>query len=397
LLKFKCAISKKFTKFKVRFEFTKLKVKLYINKYGFRKIIMNSEKHEMNSTINVDEFGSSSNVDVVAPDVATASDVVATSDVVAAPEVADSSTTTTTVVKKEAKKRKRSAKSAGTTIKTEKPAKVKKVKVEKKAKIEKIEKKPKTAKTGESKTTKKKTEKKKVATKKKTTKKKKLPTKKKTKKPKKKIIKKKLPAKRTIVKSARSVWISFLSKVRAEKRPEHENLSFGELCKLLSPIWKNMSVEDKAPFTETYEMDKARYRAQILNLTDEEKKILRAHKRIRRKRKAGKPKSAVSAYMLSVTALRPDVVANNPTISFQEIGRELGRRWRAMTEDDRAVYTADAKIDRKRYDDEMIAWKNGEEEKRLVRKNEREAKIEERKNKIAAKLLVASTTTEIAV
>jgi hypothetical protein len=288
-------------------------------------------------------------------------------------------------VKKEVKKRKR-------TVKTEKTAenktqiadsskKTKKTKTEKPAKKEKKEK-----------TVKK--EKKQTTDKKKSTKKAKKPTtKKKPKKaaPKKKPIRKKLPPKRTIVKSARSVWISFLSKVRAEKRPEHDNLSFGELCKILSPVWKVMTVEDKQPFMDAYTRDKERYRSQLLNLTDEEKKILRAHKRLRRKRKLGKPKSAVSAYMLSVTALRPEVVAANPAISFQEIGRELGRRWREMSDSDREKYAIDAKVDRKRYDDEMAAWKEAEENKRLARKAERELKAEERKTRLADKLILAET------
>lgn len=218
-----------------------------------------------------------------------------------------------------------------------------------------------------------------VTTKKRTTKKKASPSTNNTKKV------KRLPPKRTIVRSARSVWISYLSSVRAEKRPEHSNLSFGELCKILSPVWRNMDAEQKKPFTDAYERDKLRYQQQLSNLSDEDKKILRAHKRRRRAARAGKPKSSVSGYMRFVCASRPGVVEANPGITFQEIGRTLGKHWRELEHEQRQVYINEAIEDRKRYEKEMSEWRNEEERKRVVRKKEREEKALERKERLASK------------
>lgn len=198
---------------------------------------------------------------------------------------------------------------------------------------------------------------------------------------------KRLPPKRTIVRSARSVWISFLSSVRAEKRPEYSNLSFGELCKILSPVWRTMTAEQKQPFTDAYERDKLRYQQQLSNLSEEDKKILRAHKRLRRAARAGKPKSSVSGYMRFVCAARPSVVESNPGITFQEIGRTLGKHWRELNQDKRQVYINEAIEDRKRYDIEINEWRMEEERKRVVRKKEREQKVLERKERVAAKAI----------
>jgi hypothetical protein len=196
---------------------------------------------------------------------------------------------------------------------------------------------------------------------------------------------KRLPPKRTIVRSARSVWISYLSSVRAEKRPEHSNLSFGELCKILSPIWRTMTDEKKKPFTEAYERDKLRYQQQLTNLSEEDKKILRAHKRRRRAARAGKPKASVSGYMRYVCSARPAVVEKNIGITFQEIGRTLGKQWRELSTEQRQVYLDQAIEDRKRYENEMNEWRTDEENKRIVRKNEREQKATDRKERIASK------------
>lgn len=200
---------------------------------------------------------------------------------------------------------------------------------------------------------------KKPATKKKTTKKKPAAKKRKredsTKRSRKK--EKRLTPKRKIIRAPRSTWISFLSSVREEKRPEHENLSFGALCQLLSPVWQSMTDEQKQPYVETYQRDRQRYQAELLKLNDDDKRVLRAHKRRRRKERVGRPKAALSTYMLFVMNERANVVAQSPDISFQEIGRQLGHRWRSLPDESRAGYVASAKVDRERFDGELKVWK----------------------------------------
>ena len=184
----------------------------------------------------------------------------------------------------------------------------------------------------------------------------------------------KLPSRRNILRAPRSSWIAFLSSIRQEKREEYKGLSFGELCQRLSPIWSSMTTEEKSPFIEQYSLDKARYQRQLKDLSDDDVKVLRAHKRLRKKRRAGRPKAAMSSYMMYVADERARVMTECPDITFQSVGQELGRRWRALADDARCKYTELATIDRQRFDSELVVWKQKKGEEKLQQKVEKEAK-----------------------
>jgi hypothetical protein len=168
---------------------------------------------------------------------------------------------------------------------------------------------------------------------------------------------KRLIAKRRIIRSPQSTWIAFLTSTRTQ--PEYAKLNFGDLCKAMSIIWRGMDKAQKAPFVETYLKDKQRYKADLLNLTDADKKILRAHKRRRRAAAVGRPKAALSTYMMFVKKERSNVVLENDGITFREIGSELGKRWRELSVENKQEFVLTAAIDRVRFETELIAWKGG--------------------------------------
>jgi hypothetical protein len=187
-------------------------------------------------------------------------------------------------------------------------------------------------------------------------------------KPKKKAVNKRLPPKRSIILAPRSTWISFLGSVRAEKREEYKDLTFGELCQALSPIWRKMTEEEKKPHQLNYEKDRDRYHSDLSKLTDKDKKVLRAHRRIRRLLRKGRPKTANSTFMLFVSDERPKVVQDFPGITFKEIGRELGFRWKKLDDTLRAPYLEKAKLDRIRFNAELAKWKIDEAAKKTNNK-----------------------------
>jgi hypothetical protein len=53
---------------------------------------------------------------------------------------------------------------------------------------------------------------------------------------------------------------------------------------------------------------------------------------------------------------RENVREENPGISFGQVGKLLGERWKALTEKQRAPYEAKAAADKKRYEDEKQAY-----------------------------------------
>jgi hypothetical protein len=240
------------------------------------------------------------------------------------------------------------------------------------------------------KNTKKNTKKKKT---KKSTKKKKKPTtkkknktkKKQTKKKKKKVVKKKkrLIPKRRIIRGARSSWISFLTDIRNKKLEQHAKLTFGELCQVLSPQWRSMTDDQKEPYVKAYTEDRKRYESDLAQLTEDDKKVLRAHKRKRRKERAGRPRAAFSSYMSFVGTERKNVVAEGcESMTFESIGQELGRRWRELNDNQKSVYVENARVDRERFAVELAAWNT---ERAKAKEAAKEATHVEKEANLAAK------------
>jgi hypothetical protein len=53
---------------------------------------------------------------------------------------------------------------------------------------------------------------------------------------------------------------------------------------------------------------------------------------------------------------RDNVREENPGISFGQVGKLLGERWKALNEKQRAPYESKAAADKKRYEDEKAAY-----------------------------------------
>ncbi|AAS51610.1 ADL310Wp [Eremothecium gossypii ATCC 10895] len=76
-------------------------------------------------------------------------------------------------------------------------------------------------------------------------------------------------------------------------------------------------------------------------------------KRTQRKKKdPNAPKRAMSAYMFFANENRDIVRAENPGISFGQVGRVLGEKWKALSDDEKQPYEAKAEADKKRYESE---------------------------------------------
>ncbi|KFZ24695.1 hypothetical protein V502_00833 [Pseudogymnoascus sp. VKM F-4520 (FW-2644)] len=64
----------------------------------------------------------------------------------------------------------------------------------------------------------------------------------------------------------------------------------------------------------------------------------------------------LSAYMFFAKEQRDSVRDENPGITFGQIGKVLGYRWKALNEKQRAPYEAKAALDKKRYKDEKAIY-----------------------------------------
>jgi len=82
----------------------------------------------------------------------------------------------------------------------------------------------------------------------------------------------------------------------------------------------------------------------------------------KKKKDPNAPKRGLSAYMFFANDQRDNVREENPGISFGQVGKVLGDRWKALSEKQRQPYEAKAQADKKRYEDEKAKYNAGEAE-----------------------------------
>ncbi|CAI7677147.1 Non-histone chromosomal protein 6 [Penicillium manginii] len=76
----------------------------------------------------------------------------------------------------------------------------------------------------------------------------------------------------------------------------------------------------------------------------------------RRKKDPNAPKRGLSAYMFFANDNRDKVREENPGITFGQVGKMLGDKWKALTETERKPYDAKAATDKKRYEEEKAKY-----------------------------------------
>ncbi|KAJ5095412.1 Non-histone chromosomal protein 6 [Penicillium alfredii] len=82
----------------------------------------------------------------------------------------------------------------------------------------------------------------------------------------------------------------------------------------------------------------------------------------RRKKDPNAPKRGLSAYMFFANDNREKVREENPGISFGQVGKMLGDKWKALSDSERRPYDDKAAADKKRYDAEKAAYQASAEE-----------------------------------
>jgi len=70
------------------------------------------------------------------------------------------------------------------------------------------------------------------------------------------------------------------------------------------------------------------------------------------KKDSSEPKRGLTAYMFFSKDFREKVRQENPKASFGEIGKLLGKKWKDMSEKEKAPYVKKAEEDKERYEKE---------------------------------------------
>ncbi|KAF7596462.1 Non-histone chromosomal protein 6 [Aspergillus hancockii] len=82
----------------------------------------------------------------------------------------------------------------------------------------------------------------------------------------------------------------------------------------------------------------------------------------RKKKDPNAPKRGLSAYMFFANDNREKVREENPGISFGQVGKMLGEKWKALSDTDRRPYEEKAATDKKRYEEEKASYNAAAEE-----------------------------------
>lgn len=137
-----------------------------------------------------------------------------------------------------------------------------------------------------------------------------------------------------------------------KKKYPNENVQVTEISKKCSEKWRTMSDEEKKRFYELSQKDAERYQAELAAFGGDDGK-----KKKRAKKDPNAPKRALSAFFFFSNEKRQEVQQQHPEWKVGNIAVELGKQWKALTDEERAVYDRKARDDKERYNEEMKTYR----------------------------------------
>jgi len=147
-------------------------------------------------------------------------------------------------------------------------------------------------------------------------------------------------------------YILFCVDQREKLKKENNELSATEITSRLGALWKKLSDKDKAKYELLSKKDKARYEKDMESYTPPAEEQDEKGKRGRGKKERTGPKRPLSAYMYYCQDTRDSVKNENSNMGGKEITTELGRRWKALTDEQKAPFEAKASSDKARFESE---------------------------------------------
>jgi high mobility group protein B2 len=159
-----------------------------------------------------------------------------------------------------------------------------------------------------------------------------------------------------------SAYLLYQNAMREQFKRENPGMTFGQLAKYTSHMYRNLTPEEKATWEARAAQDKARYDAALARYVPppghDARGVLIEDSRPRKRNKRGPkdpaaPKRASGAYVFFTNDMRPKVLQEYPGIKFVELGKVLGERWRALTPLQKKHYEGIAAEDKVRFQMEM--------------------------------------------
>lgn len=167
-----------------------------------------------------------------------------------------------------------------------------------------------------------------------------------------------------------SAYLMYQNTMRESFRTENPGMTFGQLSKFTSAMYKSLTPEEKARWEEAALQDKARYQAEMANYAPppgfdpmgqmvDGTTASGTRKYSKKHKDPNAPKRARGSYVFFTLEERPKIVKETPDMKFTEMGHVMGERWRALTPEQKKKYEDLANDDKKRFNEEMAAYNAG--------------------------------------
>mmetsp|Transcript_7849 Transcript_7849/g.14479 ORF Transcript_7849/g.14479 Transcript_7849/m.14479 type:complete len:386 (+) Transcript_7849:586-1743(+) len=164
-----------------------------------------------------------------------------------------------------------------------------------------------------------------------------------------------------------SAYLMYQNTMRESFRTENPGMTFGQLSKFTSAMYKSLTPEEKARWEEAAVQDKARYQAEMANYAPppgfdpsgqlvDGNAVSGSRKYSKKHKDPNAPKRARGSYVFFTLDARPKIVKETPEMKFTEMGHVMGERWRALTPEEKKKYEDLANNDKKRFNEEMAAY-----------------------------------------
>jgi len=163
-----------------------------------------------------------------------------------------------------------------------------------------------------------------------------------------------------------SAYLLYQNAMRAQFKSENPDMTFGQLAKYTSHMYKNLTPDEKATWDARAQQDKARYDEAISRYVpppghDARGNLITVRTGGKRSKRGPKdpaaPKRARGSFVFFTFEMRPIIMKENPNTEFVQMGTILGERWRALTPEQKKRYEDMSAQDKVRFQMEMEKYK----------------------------------------
>lgn len=163
-----------------------------------------------------------------------------------------------------------------------------------------------------------------------------------------------------------SAYLLYQNAMRNQFKADNPGMTFGQLSKYTSHMYKALTPEEKAEWDQKAMEDKERFDAEMkvyvppMGYDSQGNLIVDKHavatKKVKKVRDPNAPKRARGSFVFFTFEQRPKIMAENPDIKFVELGTIMGERWRALSPEEKQRYEEMANMDKIRFANETQVY-----------------------------------------